>query len=152
MCLKPRANRSPSWKQRQLVPALLDAETTLELNIYVRVVNAAEWEHSDAKGVCKHRNLHECQPVVEAKNRANQVDLAVTLIHEYAHAAISMSTTNPSARNARAKPKPKPLRTLSGGISTWIRAVQRSILPRGRTTIPMWSRIVSAGSVRPLRK
>ncbi|WP_049987290.1 ArdC-like ssDNA-binding domain-containing protein [Halobellus rufus] len=69
-----------------LVPALLDAATTLDID--VRVVDAAEWEHGDAKGVCKHRNLHECQPVVEAKARANQADLAVTLIHEYAHALL----------------------------------------------------------------
>jgi hypothetical protein len=69
-----------------LVPALLDAAATLGVD--VRVVDAAEWEHGDAKGVCKHRTLHECQPVVEAKARSNQADLAVTLVHEYAHALL----------------------------------------------------------------
>ena len=69
-----------------LVPALLDAATTLDID--VRVVDAAEWEHGDAKGVCKHRTLHEGQPVVEAKARSNQADLAVTLVHEYAHALL----------------------------------------------------------------
>ncbi|MCG1004966.1 MULTISPECIES: ArdC-like ssDNA-binding domain-containing protein [Halobacterium] len=69
-----------------LVPALLDAAATLDVD--VRVVDAVEWEHGDAKGVCKHRTLHERQPVVEAKARSNQADLAVTLVHEYAHALL----------------------------------------------------------------
>ena len=68
------------------VPTLLDAAVSLDVDI--RVVDAAEWEHGDAKGVCKHRTLHEGQPVVEAKARSNQADLAVTLIHEYAHALL----------------------------------------------------------------
>ncbi|MDT3437472.1 MULTISPECIES: ArdC-like ssDNA-binding domain-containing protein [Halobacteriales] len=82
-----------------LVPALLDAATTLDID--VRVVNAAEWEHGDAKGVCKHRNLHECQPVVEAKDRANQADLAVTLIHEYAHALLHFDVDDDTERAKR---------------------------------------------------
>ena len=69
-----------------LAPAFLDAATTLDID--VRVVDAAEWEQGDAKGVCKHRTLHEGQPVVEAKARSNQADLAVTLVHEYAHALL----------------------------------------------------------------
>ncbi|WP_096396475.1 ArdC-like ssDNA-binding domain-containing protein [Halorubrum trapanicum] len=82
-----------------LVPALLDAATTLDID--VRVVDAAEWEHGDAKGVCKHRNLHECQPVVEAKARANQADLAVTLIHEYAHALLHFDVDDEPERAKR---------------------------------------------------
>ena len=82
-----------------LVPALLDAAATLDID--VRVVDAAEWEHGDAKGVCKHRNLHECQPVVEAKDRANQADLAVTLIHEYAHALLHFDVDDDTERAKR---------------------------------------------------
>jgi len=69
-----------------LVPALLDAAVALDVD--VRIVDAADWDHGDAKGVCKHQTLHECQPVIEAKARSNQADLAVTLIHEYAHALL----------------------------------------------------------------
>ncbi|MFD1570497.1 ArdC-like ssDNA-binding domain-containing protein [Halorubrum laminariae] len=69
-----------------LVPALLDAADDLDVD--VRIVDATDWDHGDAKGVCKHRNCHECQPVIEAKARSNQADLAVTLIHEYAHALL----------------------------------------------------------------
>jgi len=82
-----------------LVPALLDAATTLDID--VRVVDAAEWEHGDAKGVCKHRNLHECQPVVEAKARPNKADLAVTLIHEYAHALLHFDVSEENERSKR---------------------------------------------------
>lgn len=82
-----------------LVPALLHAATTLDID--VRVVDAAEWEHGDAKGVCKHRNLDECQPVVEAKDRANQADLTVTLIHEYAHALLHFDVNDEPERAKR---------------------------------------------------
>ena len=82
-----------------LVPALLDAAPTLDID--VRVLNAAKWEHGDAKGVCKHPNLHECQPVVEAKARSNQVDLAVTLIHEYAHALLHFDVDDEPERAKR---------------------------------------------------
>ncbi|MFC6838233.1 MULTISPECIES: ImmA/IrrE family metallo-endopeptidase [Halobacteriales] len=82
-----------------LVPALLDAAATLDVD--VRVVDAAEWEHRDAKGVCKHRNLHECQPVVEAKARPNKADLAVTLIHEYAHALLHFDVGEENERSKR---------------------------------------------------
>nr|WP_233340636.1 ArdC-like ssDNA-binding domain-containing protein [Haloprofundus sp. MHR1] len=82
-----------------LVPALLDAAATLDID--VRVVDAAEWEHGDAKGVCKHRTLHGCQPVVEAKARSNQADLAVTLIHEYAHALLHFDVDDEPERAKR---------------------------------------------------
>ncbi|WP_254861365.1 ArdC-like ssDNA-binding domain-containing protein [Natronomonas gomsonensis] len=82
-----------------LVPALLDAAPTLDID--VRVVDTAEWEHGDAKGVCKHQTLHECQPVVEAKARSNQADLAVTLIHEYAHALLHFDVDDEPERAKR---------------------------------------------------
>ena len=52
----------------------------------VRVVNDTEWAYGDALGVCVHRA--DRQPLVTVKARANQADLAVTLIHEYAHALL----------------------------------------------------------------
>jgi len=82
----PELETAATGDADDLVPALLDAAAVLDVE--VRVVDAAEWEHGDAMGVCKHRTLHECQPVIEAKARPNQADLAVTLIHEYAHALL----------------------------------------------------------------
>ena len=95
----PELETEAAGNADDLVPALLDAAATLDID--VRVVDAAEWEHGDAKGVCKHRNLHECQPVVEAKDRANQADLAVTLIHEYAHALLHFDVDDDTERAKR---------------------------------------------------
>ncbi len=69
-----------------LVPALTDAAD--DLGVTMRIVDADEWEHGDAKGVCKQRDIHDFTPIVEAKARTNQADLAVTLIHEFAHALL----------------------------------------------------------------
>jgi len=82
-----------------LVPALTDAAA--ELNVEVRIVDASDWEHGDAKGVCKYRSAHNLQPVVAAKARANQADLAVTLIHEYAHALLHADITDETERTKR---------------------------------------------------
>jgi hypothetical protein len=82
-----------------LVPALLDAAAALDVDM--RVVGAAEWDHGDAKGVCKHRTLHECQSVIEAKARSNQTDLALTSIHEYAHALLHFDVDDEPERAKR---------------------------------------------------
>jgi hypothetical protein len=95
----PELETEATGNADDLVPALLDAAATLDVD--VRVVDAAEWEHGDAKGVCKHRNLHEFQPVVEAKARSNQADLAVTLIHEYAHALLHFDVDDEPERAKR---------------------------------------------------
>ncbi|WP_353635619.1 ImmA/IrrE family metallo-endopeptidase (plasmid) [Halobacterium sp. NMX12-1] len=82
-----------------LVPALKDAAA--EIGMTVRIVDAAEWEHGDAKGVCKYRSTRDLQPVVEAKARSNQADLAVTLIHEFAHALLHADVTDETERSKR---------------------------------------------------
>ena len=82
-----------------LVPTLKDSAD--ELGVTVRIVDAADWEHGDAKGVCESRNLHDLQPLVEAKARANQADLAVTLIHEYAHALLHFDIDDEPERAKR---------------------------------------------------
>ena len=81
------------------MPTLLDAADDLDVD--VRVIDAAEWDHGDAKGVCKHRTLHECQSVIEAKARSNQADLAVTLIHEYAYALLHFDVDDEPERAKR---------------------------------------------------
>ncbi|WP_135536618.1 ImmA/IrrE family metallo-endopeptidase, partial [Halostella pelagica] len=57
--------------------------------------------HGDAKGVCKYRSQRDLQPVVEAKARSNQADLAVTLIHEFAHALLHVDVTDETERSKR---------------------------------------------------
>jgi hypothetical protein len=82
-----------------LVPALTAAAD--ELGVTVRIVDADEWEHGDAKGVCKQRDIHDFTPIVEAKARTNQADLAVTLIHEYAHALLHFGVDDEAERSRR---------------------------------------------------
>jgi hypothetical protein len=82
-----------------LVPALKGAAD--ELGVTVRMVDADDWDHGDAKGVCKYQSLHDLQPVVEAIARSNQADLAVTLIHEYAHALLHFDIDDKPERAKR---------------------------------------------------
>ena len=82
-----------------LVPTLTDVAA--DLDVTVRIVDPADWKHGDAKGVCKYRSKLDLQPVVEAKARANQADLAVTLIHEYAHALLHADVTDETERSKR---------------------------------------------------
>ncbi|WP_266080648.1 M78 family metallopeptidase domain-containing protein [Haladaptatus caseinilyticus] len=82
-----------------LVPTLQDAAD--ELDVTVRIVDADDWEHGKAKGVCKQRSLYDLQPIVEVKARANQADLAVTLIHEYAHALLHFDVDDACERSKR---------------------------------------------------
>ena len=69
-----------------LVPSLIDAAD--DLGVTVEIVNADEWDHGEAMGICRYQYAAEEQPIVEAKARSNQADLAVTLVHEYAHALL----------------------------------------------------------------
>ena len=38
-----------------------------DLDVTVRIVDAGDWDHGDAKGICTYQSLHDFQPVVEAK-------------------------------------------------------------------------------------
>lgn len=67
----------------------------------VRIVDTDEWEHGHAKGICKQRSLHDLTPVVEAKARPNKADLAVTLIHEYAHTLLHFDVDDEVERSKR---------------------------------------------------
>jgi hypothetical protein len=82
-----------------LVPAFEGAAA--DIGVTVPIVDADEWKHGDAKGVCKYRSKRDLQPVVEAKARSNQADLAVTLIHEYAHATLHSGVTDETERSKR---------------------------------------------------
>jgi len=95
----PELETEATGNADDLVPALTDAAD--ELGVTVRIVDADEWEHGDAKGVCKYRSKRDLQPVVEAKARSNQADLAVTLIHEYAHALLHADVTDETERSKR---------------------------------------------------
>ncbi|ELY49669.1 ArdC-like ssDNA-binding domain-containing protein [Natronorubrum bangense] len=81
----------------ELVPALLEAAVVLE--VVVEVVPPQEWSHGSAKGVCQYRL--EKQPLVEVRDRENEADLAVTLVHEYAHALLHGGLDTEDERSKR---------------------------------------------------
>jgi len=95
----PELETEATGDAEDLVPALEGAAA--EIGVTVRIVDAGEWEHGDAKGVCTQRNAHNLTPVVEAKARPNQADLAVTLIHEYAHALLHFDVDDKAERSKR---------------------------------------------------
>ncbi|ACM58546.1 MULTISPECIES: ImmA/IrrE family metallo-endopeptidase [Haloferacaceae] len=95
----PELETEATGDAQDLVPVLLGAADNLDVE--VRIVDAADWEHGSAKGVCKYRSKRDLHPVVEAKARPNQADLAVTLIHEYAHALLHSDVDDATERSKR---------------------------------------------------
>ncbi len=81
----------------ELVPALLEVASSLEIE--VEIVPPQEWAHGRAKGVCQYRP--DAQPLVEVRDRENQADLAVTLVHEYAHAVLHGGVNDEAERSKR---------------------------------------------------
>jgi len=69
-----------------LVEDLLAA--TDDIGVDATIVDPTDWEHGDARGVCKRWSPSTTHPVVEVVDRENRADLASTLIHEYAHALL----------------------------------------------------------------
>ena len=95
----PELETEATGEAEDLVPTLTDAAS--DLGVTVRIVEADDWEHGDAMGICEDRSLHDLQPVVKAKARENQADLAVTLIHEYAHALLHFDVDDDTERAKR---------------------------------------------------
>jgi len=94
-----RARNRGHGDAQDLVPVLLGAADNLDVE--VRIVDAADWERGSAKGVCKYRVSVIFTAVVEAKARPNQADIAVTLIHEYAHALLHSDVDDATERSKR---------------------------------------------------
>jgi hypothetical protein len=82
-----------------LVPSLRDGAD--ELGVDVRIIPADEWEHGAAKGVCTERSPHSLPPLVEVQGRENQADLAVTPLHEFAHALLHFDVDDGTERTKR---------------------------------------------------
>ncbi|GAB3038822.1 ImmA/IrrE family metallo-endopeptidase [Natronobiforma cellulositropha] len=80
----PELETEANGSADELVPALLEAAAVLEVE--VAVVSPRDWSHGRAKGVCQYRL--DGRPLVEIRDCENEADLAVTLVHEYAHALL----------------------------------------------------------------
>ena len=95
----PELDMAAAGEAEALVPALLAGAENL--GVEAKVVSVAEWAHGDAKGVCTYNRSQERSPFVEVKARSNRADLAVTLIHEYAHALLHVEREEGSERSKR---------------------------------------------------
>ncbi|UTF55604.1 ArdC family protein [Natronosalvus rutilus] len=93
----PKLETEATGDAEELAPALLEAATSLEIE--VEVVSVKEWAHGRAKGVCQYRS--DANPLVEVHDRENQADLAVTLVHEYAHAMLHGGVDDETERSKR---------------------------------------------------
>ena len=81
-----------------LVDALLAASEDFAFEVRTRSADA--WSHETAKGICRLPEGAD-QPIVEVRVRSNQADLAVTLIHEYAHALLHVGQDETTERAKR---------------------------------------------------
>ncbi|WP_226024056.1 ArdC-like ssDNA-binding domain-containing protein [Halomicrobium salinisoli] len=95
----PELDREATGDPGDLVSRLIDAAD--DLDVTVRVVPQEEWTHGAAKGVCEQLSLIDAQPIVEVRDRANEADLARTLIHEYAHALLHFDVDDDTERAKR---------------------------------------------------
>jgi len=72
-----------------------------ELGVTVRVVPEAEWTHGEANGICEQLSLVDVQPLVGVRDRANEANLARTLIHEYAHTLLHFDVDDDTEQSKR---------------------------------------------------
>jgi len=97
--LLPKLDTAATGDAETLVPALLEAAD--DLGVKATVVPVDEWSHGDAKGVCEYNRSQNENPIIEAEERQNDAALAVTLVHEYAHAVLHATTDMKSERSTR---------------------------------------------------
>ncbi len=95
----PKLDREATGDPGDLVSRLTNAAD--ELDVTIRVVPQAEWTYGAARGVCEQLSLIDAQPIVEVRDRANEADLARTLVHEYAHALLHFDVDDDTERSKR---------------------------------------------------
>lgn len=71
-----------------------------ELSLEAQIVPAHSWSHGRADGICTQDSTDTHQRI-EVKERANQADVAVTLVHEYAHALLHVGQDDTTERAKR---------------------------------------------------
>ncbi|UHQ98734.1 ssDNA-binding domain-containing protein (plasmid) [Natrinema zhouii] len=94
----PELETEATGEADELVPVLLEGASMLEVE--VEVVSPAEWTHGNARGVCQYRSPAE-RPLIEVRDRENSADLAVTTVHEYAHALLHGDVDDETERSKR---------------------------------------------------
>jgi hypothetical protein len=92
----PELNTAATGEADDLLPALL--ETGDEFDVDVAIVDPADWDHGDARGIC---TMASDRQWIELLDRDNEADLAVTLIHELAHAELHIGVADDTERAKR---------------------------------------------------
>jgi len=82
-----------------LVSRVLEAADSLGVSVQVR--SEVAWSYGEASGVCHQLDPMTSQPLVEVVDRANDADLATTLVHEYAHAILHFDVEDEPERAKR---------------------------------------------------
>ncbi|WP_254533433.1 ImmA/IrrE family metallo-endopeptidase [Natrinema gelatinilyticum] len=96
----PELETAATGEAGDLLPALLEAAD--RLGVDVEVVPEREWSHGDTNGVCQYRPKSSRErPLVEVCERENSASLAVTLVHEYAHALLHSDIDDETERSKR---------------------------------------------------
>ncbi|WP_313692108.1 DUF955 domain-containing protein [Halorarum halobium] len=95
----PELETAATGDADELVPALLDAAPPLSID--VEIVEPGVWTHGEAMGVCTYPDDGKGTATVEVRDRENRADLAVTLVHEYAHAILHGGVDDEAERAKR---------------------------------------------------
>ena len=94
----PELDTAARGEASGLVDTLLAASADFAFD--VRIVSQAEWAHEGATGICSLPDGAD-QPTVAVRDRSNRADLALTLVHEYAHALLHVGQDDGTERAKR---------------------------------------------------
>jgi hypothetical protein len=81
-----------------LFPAVFGAAD--ELDVQAKIIDADEWAHRGANGICRTTGPDTTQPIAEiqVKDCENTAAVTAVLIHEYAHALLHSGVTDKPER------------------------------------------------------
>lgn len=83
-----------------MFPAITGAADTL--GVQVAVIDAEEWQHGAAEGICRSvDDEEEYDAAIEIKARESAAAMAAVLVHEYAHALLHKGVTDKPERTKR---------------------------------------------------
>ena len=97
----PELDTDACGDARELFPAVFGAAETL--GVQAKIIDADEWAHGAANGICHTRGPDTTRPIAEiqVKDRENTAAVTAVLIHEYAHALLHSGVTDKPEREKR---------------------------------------------------
>jgi len=96
----PELDTAARGDATDLFPAVTGAADTL--GVQVAVVDAVEWDHGAAEGICRPvDDVDEDDAAIEIKAQESTAAMAAVLVHEYAHALLHKGVTDKPERQKR---------------------------------------------------